>query len=142
MGGKGTKTGIHYDTDYRNLLCQVYGTKKIYLWNPNQKKYMYPSNKYDTSAVLSKVNFWDKKDYIKYPEFNKSNYIEIILHPGQILYIPPYWWHAVENINTNIAISIRTENPISYLDKIITELPYYLLHKSGIYNNKDCKSCN
>ena len=137
MGGEGTKTGIHYDKDYRNLLCQVYGTKKIYLWNPNQSDFLYKSNKYDTSAALSCVNFWNKEDYKKYPKFNKSNYIEIILHPGQILYIPPYWWHAVENINTNIAISIRTECPVSMFDKLITDLPIYILHQLGIYGN-DC----
>lgn len=138
MGGEGTKTGIHYDKDYRNLLCQIYGTKKIYLWNPDQTEFLYPSSKYDTSACLSKVNFWDDNDFKKYPNFNKSKFIEIILHPGQILYIPPYWWHAVENISTNIAISIRSECPISFLDKLLTDFPLMMAHKIGIYSSENC----
>ena len=101
---------------------------------------MYPSNKFDNGAVCSQVDFWNI-DQKKFPEFNNSSYIEILLSPGQILSIPPYWWHAVENIGTNIAISIRSE-PLS---NVIAKLPSgfsYIMHNLGIYKANNCTCCN
>ena len=136
MGPKGTRTGLHYDTDYRNILCQIYGRKRIILFNPSQTKYMYPSKKFDNGALLSKIDFWNP-DLGRFPKFRKAKYIEIILHPGQMLYIPPYWWHAVENLDTNIAISVRTENIFSSLNKV-PNLLKTTLHYSGLYKKGNC----
>jgi lysine-specific demethylase 8 len=140
IGHSHSKTGLHYDTQYRNLLCQVQGKKKIYLFAPDQSKYMYPSDKFDLGSVCSKVNFWDV-DNKKFPDFNKAKYIEIILNPGQILSIPPYWWHAVENIGTNIAFSINSE-PILTL---LYQFPIFMkniMHNIGVYKQQNCTCCN
>ena len=139
IGHSHSKTGLHYDKDYRNLLCQISGQKKIYLFPPEQTKYMYPSNKFDNGSVCSQVDFWNiNKD--KFPEFNNSSYIEILLSPGQILSIPPYWWHAVENIGTNVALSIRSE-PISNILSIIPSGIKSILHNIGIYKINHCTCC-
>lgn len=140
IGHSHSKTGLHYDIDYRNLLCQIEGKKKIYLFSPEETKYMYPSNKYDHGSVCSQVDFWNV-DYKKFPDFKKSKYIEIILSPGQIISIPPYWWHAIENIGTNIALSIRSE-PIS---NIISKIPIgikCICHSIGLYQNNNCTCCS
>lgn len=135
-----SKTGLHYDTDTRNFLCQIKGQKKIYLFPPNQSKYLYPSKKYENGAVCSQVNFWNIESQ-KFPLFSQSQYIEIILSPGQILYIPPYWWHCVENIDTNISISVRSE-PISTLFIKIPELLKLIAHRIKLYGNHNCTCCN
>ena len=101
---------------------------------------MYPSNKYDPGAKLSLVNFWNQ-DLITYPLFKEAKYIEIILNPGQILVIPPYWWHCAENIDTNIAISYRVETPFSIMTKL-PELGKLILHKCGLFKTKNCICCN
>ena len=36
----GSNSGLHYD-DYDNYLCQMKGTKKIYLFPPKYNKYLY-----------------------------------------------------------------------------------------------------
>ena len=140
IGHSHSRTGLHYDTDYRNLLCQIEGTKKIYLFPPEQTKYMYPSNKFDNGAVCSQVDFWNI-DNKKFPEFNKSSYIEILLSPGQIISIPPYWWHAVENIGANVALSIRSEPFSNVVAKLPTGLTY-VMHNLGIYKSNNCTCCN
>ena len=139
IGHSHSRTGLHYDTDYRNLLCQIKGQKKIYLFSPDQTKYMYPSNKFDNGAVCSQVDFWNI-DTKKFPNFNKTSYIEIILSPGQILSIPPYWWHAVENIGTNVALSVRSE-PISNIITIIPSGIMSIMHNIGIYKTTNCTCC-
>jgi ribosomal protein L16 Arg81 hydroxylase len=139
IGHSHSRTGLHYDTDYRNLLCQIYGKKRIFLFSPNQSKYMYPSDKFDNGAVCSQVDFWNI-DEKKFPNFNKSSYIEIILYPGQIISIPPYWWHAVENIGTNIAISVRSE-PISTILSSFPSGMKTILHNIGVYKYNNCTCC-
>lgn len=139
IGHSHSRTGLHYDTDYRNLLCQIYGKKRIFLFSPNQSKYMYPSDKFDNGAVCSQVDFWNIDDK-KFPNFNKSSYIEIILYPGQIISIPPYWWHAVENIGTNVAISVRSE-PISTILSALPSGIKTILHNIGIYKSNNCTCC-
>lgn len=142
MGLKGSKTGIHYDKDYRNYLCQIYGKKKIYLWSPNDTKYMYQSDKYEKCAGLSKINLWDIDNETKYPLFNKAKCIEIILNPGEIIYIPSYWWHAVENITDNLAFSVRYENINSCIEKALIDMPLFFLHNIGLYKKNNCMCHN
>jgi len=136
IGSKGTRTGLHWDPEYRNIICQLYGTKKIYLFSPNQTQYLYISNKYDNGSKTSSVNFWNI-DNKKYPLFSKAKYMEIILNEGQMLYIPKYWWHSCENQTTSVSISIRSYIP----SDIITNFPNACLniaHKMGFYKKNNC----
>ncbi len=140
IGTKGTKTGIHWDPEYRNIICQLYGTKKIYLFSPEQSKFMYPSDKYDNGGIASSVDFWNI-DQQKFPDFNNTQYMEIILHPGQMLFIPKYWWHACENMTTCVSIGIRSYIP----SDLITGIPNvccYIGHKLGIYKKNHCTCHN
>ena len=140
IGHNHSKTGLHYDTDTRNFLCQLRGQKKVYLFPPNQSKYLYPSSKFDSGAKCSQVNFWDVNTE-KFPLFNQSKYIEIILSPGQILYIPPYWWHCMENIGTNISISVRSE-PISTIFIKLPEILKLIGHRLKLVGHNNCTCCN
>ena len=140
LGNNYTRTGLHYDKDNINLLCQVHGKKKVILFSPSQTSNLYPNDKYDHCAVLSKINFWNP-DLKMYPKFNDAKYIEIILSEGQILIIPPYWWHAVENIGDNIAFSYRVESIGSIISKI-PDLFKNILHKCGLYKNNNCVCCS
>ena len=100
---------------------------------------MYPSDKFDNGSVCSQVDFWNI-DEKKFPDFNKSSYIEIILYPGQIISIPPYWWHAIENIGTNVAISVRSE-PISTILSSFPSGMKTILHNIGVYKYNNCTCC-
>ena len=140
MGPEGSKIGLQYEKNYRNILYQVYGTIKIILFSPTYTPNLYKSNRYDSSAILSKVNFW-KPNLIKYPLFKKAQFIEIIVHPGNMVYIPAYWWYAIENITTSIMISIKTENIFSSIEKIPT-LIKSLYHLNGKYKKNNCTCHN
>ena len=140
IGPNQSKTGLHYDKDHINLLCQVKGEKKIVLFSPLQTPYLYQSDKYDNGAILSHINFWNP-DLKKYPLFNQAKYVEIILHEGQILIIPPFWWHAIENIGDNIAFSYRSESIFSIVSKLPDTFKI-VLHKCGLYKNNNCVCCS
>lgn len=37
--------------------------------------------------------------------------IEIVLKPGEMLIIPPGWWHEVKSLDTSVSINIWTAAP-------------------------------
>ena len=40
-----------------------------------------------------------------FPEFSKARSQEYLLHPGQMLYIPPHCWHYVRSIDISFSVS-------------------------------------
>ena len=136
MGPSGTKIGLRYETNFRNILYLVYGKIKIRLIHPKYNTYLYPSKRYDNNATLSSVNFWKIND-LQHPLFKKVQYIEIVMSPGQLLFIPSYWWYAVEYIETSITISIKTNNVFSSIQKI-PEVITSLYHLGGKYKVNNC----
>ena len=97
---KNSKTILKIQENYRLLIYQLKGTQNIILFSPKEIKYLYP--KYNKKE--SNINFW-KYDPMVYPEFNKSSYLEIILRPRQMLYIPYKWWYTSKvSENSNVLI--------------------------------------
>lgn len=73
------------------------------LYHPDDRKYLYT---YDTrllcnTAQADPVN----PDYNKFPEFRKAQGFMCHLKPGEILYIPPEWWHHVVSLSPSFSIS-------------------------------------
>jgi len=110
---KENKTPILRQNNYRYMLAQITGIKKIILFSPNQKKYLYP----DSKLEKSKVDFWDINDREKYPLFNKSKYVEIIVKNNQMVFIPYKWWYTIYDVSDNISVSCISETLFSFFFK-------------------------
>lgn len=128
MGPKNSKTPLHYDTDYINLLSLISGKKEIYLIHPKYTKYLYQSNKHHQGSNWSNIDIWNI-DYNKYPLAKHIQYTKIILKPGQILNIPPFYWHAVKNIDNSIAFTYHYYSLSSILMIDIPDTILYILNK-------------
>ena len=100
-GAKNTCTPFHYDKDHVNLLYIVEGKKKIYMIHPKYNKFMNGDNLLQYGASWSK----DKIDTV----LNNKNikYNTIILTKNKILNIPRFWWHAVINLESTMAITFH-----------------------------------
>ena len=109
-----TNTPIFKQTHYRYVLGQLHGVKKILLFSPNQEKYIYPNPQIQTQ---SKLDFWHISSRKEYPLINKSKYIEIIIKPNQMIYIPYNWWYTVHNITDSVSVSCHSETLFSYFLK-------------------------
>jgi len=106
------KMSIRKQKVYRSLICQIKGSKRIILFSPEQKKLLYLKNN------ESIIDFWDPNvDFKKYPLFNYSKYIEVLLSPGQMLHIPYGWFYSYENKDDNIFIISNSESIFSYFLK-------------------------
>lgn len=103
LGPAGTLTGYHIDW-IDNTLAQLHGRKRVQLVAPADSRMLYPSTKYDYRSTLSSL---DPRTYDpqRYPRFADVQPLEVILEPGQLLYIPRGWWHRVESLDPSISVN-------------------------------------
>ncbi|XP_041976051.1 bifunctional peptidase and arginyl-hydroxylase JMJD5 [Aricia agestis] len=102
FGPKGTVSPLHHDQK-KNLLSQVVGQKLIFLMSPDDSKFLYPHE----SELLHNTSKVDPRnpDYDTYPEFKNAKTYYCTLKEGQMLYIPPKWWHFVESLSVSFSVS-------------------------------------
>lgn len=96
VGMAGNVTPCHYD-EQQNLFAQIHGHKRCILFAPDQFEALYPHPVHHPHDRQSMVDF-DKPDYNKFPKFRDLKGCEAIIGPGEVLYIPIYWWHHIESL--------------------------------------------
>jgi len=119
----------------RFFICGIDGTTTIRLFNPVQEKNLYPDYNYkkyeNLNDLRSKVIFRDdntKEIDKQYPLFKNATYIEVILHPGQCLYIPTHWWYSYKNTEDyyNIHLEISSDTYFTHVVKAPRYLNYLI----------------
>jgi hypothetical protein len=90
IGPGGTFTPLHFDLT-NNLLAQVVGTKHLVLLPPSETGKLA-----NTTHVFSEVHDITDPDRLAlYPAAASARQFEVVLEPGDLLYIPVGWWHQV-----------------------------------------------
>jgi ribosomal protein L16 Arg81 hydroxylase len=80
----------------------VVGAKRVRLFDPKHTPLLYPHDKSDrmrwnSSSVQPSVR---APDVIRFPRVAEAPFFECVLQPGEMLFIPPRWWHAVDAADT------------------------------------------
>lgn len=99
-------TTLHFDRIH-NIFVQIRGRKRVLLFPPSDYLSFYPPLEDGNGKGIghnSKVNP-DKLNLELFPKFPWQDKMEVILQPGEILYIPPFWWHHVTAIDENMSLS-------------------------------------
>ncbi|XP_052889153.1 bifunctional peptidase and arginyl-hydroxylase JMJD5 [Anopheles moucheti] len=106
LGPKGTVSPLHTDPCH-NLLCQVFGAKIIILARPEDTEKLYPHDHF----ILSNTSQVDARqvDYERFPLAREVSFHRLTLHRGEVLYIPPKWWHYVESLSPSFSVSFWFE---------------------------------
>lgn len=102
---------------YYNCYAQVLGRKRVWLAPPSIGPYMYahggcPNDEaevYATNTSQVPVFELSSSDRTKYPHFFEqveAECMEEILEPGDMLFMPPGWWHAMRGEGTTFAWSV------------------------------------
>lgn len=47
----------------------------------------------------------DDIDETKFPKVRDLEFVDCILEEGEMLYIPPKWWHYVRSLTTSFSVS-------------------------------------
>lgn len=149
IGGHDTVTPLH-NANQCNLFTQVVGEKKWVLYHPKLTAIIDPApvqNVYRSAPL--------RKDDLPFDPFNPDfdppyalyKYIDgysVHLKPGDVLWNPPFWWHAVKNLGDSIGVGYRWLPPLycfkasplySFLDLCATNPPIwksYKLYKQDI----------
>jgi hypothetical protein len=91
----------HYDV-YDNVACVVAGRRKFTLFPPDQIANLYVGPTLDApgGVPISMVDLHEP-DLKRYPNFAKALCAaqEALLEPGDAIFIPTPWWHAVEALD-------------------------------------------
>ena len=104
MGTGGNISPLHHDMS-ENLLSQVCGRKRVLLFAPQQTSRLYPFPAHSKTPHMSQLNI-DQLDINKFPKFQKAQCMECLLEPGEMLFIPAFWWHQVYSLD-QINISLN-----------------------------------
>jgi hypothetical protein len=92
IGPKGTFTPLHFDLT-NNLLAQVTGTKRVILVPPSQTAQMAHRR-----HVFSDVHdLTDPAQLAVHPAARDVLRYEVVLNPGDLLFIPLGWWHQLRS---------------------------------------------
>lgn len=102
LGPKGTISPLHHDPKH-NLLVQIFGHKRIILAASQDTENLYPHN----GDMLSNTSQIDAEniDFGKFPLTKNVRFYTITLYKGEILYIPPKWWHYVRSLDKSFSVS-------------------------------------
>lgn len=95
IGQRGAVTPLHYDEQH-NLLCQARGRKLVLLGPPEQWQCFYPFPVGHPCDRQSQVSPRDP-DLWRFPRWRQASLAHTVLQPGDVLFIPAYWWHHVES---------------------------------------------
>ena len=102
LGPRGTVTPWHTDP-HRNLLAQVVGKKYVRMAPPKATPDLYPFQ----SGLTTNTSRVDAlaPDLSEFPRYADVPYQDCILEPGDMLYIPPGWWHYVQSVSSSFSTS-------------------------------------
>ena len=99
IGNRG-KVAPHYDV-HRNVACVVAGRRHFTLYPPAQIVNLYPGPILGApgGVPISMVDIWNP-ELDKHPGYAEAMEaaLEATLEPGDAIYIPSLWWHAVESL--------------------------------------------
>ncbi len=94
IGGAGTHTPLHHDTD-NSLLCQLHGRKRVRLAPP------------ESLALLALARgVYSRWDPVTAEDPNApERLIEIEVAAGDALFIPAGWWHQVDALTPSVTVT-------------------------------------
>jgi hypothetical protein len=107
FGCRGSTTPLHYDIDMADVLHTVIrGRRRVRLFPPAASVALYRH----PCTVRSYVDL-DTPDLERYPAVALAEGYEVVLEPGETLYMPSGWWHEFHYLEAGIGVSLRAPSP-------------------------------
>jgi hypothetical protein len=101
IGPAGTASHLHID-QRDGLACLYLGRKRFWLYPPSERRRLYTRGR---APARSGVVDPRSPDLVRFPGFAHARHSEIVLEPGEILYLPAGWGHFVENIDDTLMVN-------------------------------------
>jgi hypothetical protein len=98
FGPAGTVTPLHHDT-LMLFHTQIVGRKRWRFISPLETPKLY-----NFSGVFSPIDM-DRPDFARYPAFADVKVIEVVVEPGETVFLPLGWWHQVTSLDVSVSFS-------------------------------------
>ena len=103
FGGEGSHVNLHYDIDCSHVFLSQFQTRKrVYLFPPEQSKYLY----HEPYTVKSQLDI-NNPDYENYPALKQLKGYKTIISHGETLFIPSRYWHHLDYIDGGFGLALR-----------------------------------
>lgn len=114
VGGKGSITHMHFDIDLSHIIhTQFAGRKRVLLFPYTEQHKLY-RKPFEVLSVADFSNYYDpeksKLDFKQFPAIDTAEGYDIILEPGDTLFMPGGYWHHMEYLESGFAMSLRALN--------------------------------
>jgi hypothetical protein len=98
IGPAGTLTSLHHDLT-NNFIAQLVGRKRLKILPASEV-----GRVYNHQHVFSAISDLDDPDLdlTRFPRLTGARAYEIILEPGEILFVPLAWWHQVKSLDFSV----------------------------------------
>jgi jumonji domain-containing protein 7 len=96
-------TQLHYDGQ-NNFFAQLHGNKEFIIFSPQDTAYLHPFPIDSGYPHVSHVHP-DRPDTEQYPAFSLAKPIRFTMQPGELLFLPAFWWHWVRARDVSISIN-------------------------------------
>ena len=112
MGHRNVLATAHYDTSH-NFVVQVFGHKTWRLWPPSELPNLrlhpstHPSRRQTRIQLVANGTL--------HGAYFRTRALQEVLAPGEILYVPPYWSHAVLSTDAGLSISVLSPSWLEVL---------------------------
>ena len=138
MGSGGVITPLHFDHCH-TVIAQIHGWKRVLMVSPEDSAHVYPFSVADGATRVSRIaldawNACDPDQRRRFPEVAKATQYEVILEPGDVIYIPPAWWHHVEALEGNVSLLLPFN--MSRTEQQALPRPW-TLPTWGVYNSEE-----
>ena len=98
FGPAGTLTPLHHDT-IMLFHTQIVGRKRWRLISPLDTPRLYNHNN-----VFSPIDL-DRLDFNRYPLFRGVKVLDVVVEPGETMFLPLAWWHQVVSLDVSLSFS-------------------------------------
>ncbi|CAF3734011.1 unnamed protein product [Rotaria sordida] len=114
IGSQGAHTPCHYDTYGINFVAQIVGKKRWLLFPPNS-----PIGQLQTRIPYEESSIYIDIDPSQLNKFKNIDVYDIILEPGDVLFVPKHWWHFVSSlVFVTISVNSWLEQPDDHVERI------------------------
>jgi len=107
VGSNHTFTNGHCDIG-SSVFMMVQGRKRWIFFPPEDTPYLYPMPQAKNVAFNVGVDIFHP-NFEQTPLFANARGYEVVLEPGDVLFFPSMWWHAIQNLDS---VTVGIDYPI------------------------------
>lgn len=97
----GTSAPLHYDL-LENFFVQLVGRKRFRLCPPQNSPWLYANPIHSGLPNFSRFDP-EAPDFQSFPLAQDAPPIELVLNPGDVLYLPSRWWHETRALDLSMS---------------------------------------